>query len=1202
MTVEGATSDTARQAPAGINIVSSRLRSTNLERDLHDEHLGPVHIGIRAQDMLDRVAAALEDQGRTRAWSLTGPYGSGKSTLALVTVSLLGPDSARRQEAETVLAQASPVLARRLRAARAAIAPDGFITCVTTARREPLLVSVARALLDGAARAWSSGDMPPPIQQALAPLTSLTTGESAVPFGNREVLAAARALCSHAPVILVIDEFGKSLEHLASTGEFTDAGSDVFLLQELAELGAGARGERLYLLTLQHLSFGDYASRTSALQTREWAKIQGRFEDILMTIHLGDTVELIRRTLDQAKVAAKGRELITAHATASMRAWAERGLEGVLPANSDMFADLYPLHPLTVVVAPLLAAQIGQHDRSMTGFIANDEPRTVRRFLLSYETKKPTSASTVRIADAFDYFLTTGRTTILASANASRWMEIDNRIAEAHGLPDQDQAILKTVGMLNLVDSSGALRASMDTILFALSDPISHNDDRTRQLLADRITDLYDRGFLVYREFSDEYRVWRGSDVDLSGHIEQLINKCDDHAAVSVVSAYLPTAVVAGKHSQRTGMLRHFVTKATDAGSPDVTGPSAADAADGLLLFHFGDTDSIPAVRTDRPVIVGVTAHAHKVLSAARYLHALRELPANVDLDAVASQEVSERIAQAGAELATRVAEAFLPSQLAPMWYLLPPATGTARWTPNAKSIVGRSLAALVSEACESVFPQAPHIRNEMLGRHTLTSQGAKARRELMLSMINTPTRQHLGIQGYGPERAMYSGVLEYLNLHRPTDNRSDDDTELLPFGFFEPEPGNPLRPAWLAMRNRMQAATEQPLSLDALYDLLEAPPFGVRRGVIPIVVLAALIIGSQEIALFEAGTYQVRLTEALVERMLKNPERFAVRAMGLQKGPRSAAVTEIATEIGAHVPTQMPANVRNAAPLAVTRHLLDHARTLTAYADHTQQLSPRARAVRTALKTAREPDALLFTELPSALGLDAIPADGEADEQAARHYAVSLSKALSEISSADERLRDKVVKAVAAAFHLPTNLAKLRKQLAAFTRHLADVNLVEAKVRGVITHAQDNTLSDDEWLDPFVVRIVGRGLSDWRDGDLTTFTNEVRAVARSIERLAHLHHPVMPVVAATATNEAFVSRAITVTQADGQEIHTVVHISEEDRANAEALLPKVIAMARKEISENGERALLALLAENVIAEKDTGTTTAPRPRRKPAR
>lgn len=1181
----------ARQVPAGIEIESSRLRSTNLERDIQTASLSDIYVGVRAQDMLERVASSFQDTSRTRAWSLTGPYGSGKSTLALVTASLVSSDASRRAEADKILAQASPSLARRLAEARDHLAPEGFLVCVATARPEPLLHTVARAVRNGVSAMWPESSSVP--EQVRIRLDQLGRPD----FGNSELIGSIRVLASLAPVMLVIDEFGKSLEHLASRGEFADATGDVFLLQELAELGAGIRGLPLFLFTLQHLSFSDYASRTTALQTREWAKIQGRFEDVLMTTHLGDAVELIRRTIDQRSVSAKGRKLIEAHAAASAEAWSARGLESILPADEELFASVYPLHPLTVAVAPLLAAQIGQHDRSMTGFIANDEPHTVRRFLASYGDAKASSASTVRLSDVYDFFFTAGRTTVLASVNANRWMEIDLLITEANGLPDEDVRILKTIGMLNLVDASGALRASMDTILLALCDPAAASVDDVRRRLSERVESLKERGFVVHRAFSDEFRVWRGSDVDLTKHIDELIAGCDDHAAVKLVSEYLPTAVVAGKHSQRTGMLRHFITKTSDAGTISLTLPDAITAADGLLIFHFGDAKTTPDVHTDKPVIVGVTPEANRVLAAARYLHALAELPAYVELDSVARNEVSERTGQASAELATRVAEAFAPNRLAAKWFLLLPSDSSSKvcWTEDARQISGRSLAALVSVACETVFPQAPHIRNEMLGRHTLTSQGAKARRELMLAMINSPDKRYLGIEGYGPERAIYSGVLEYLGLHQPRISAQDESTELVPFGYVEPAPESTLYPAWAAMNEVLQAATERPVGLDTVFARLEAPPFGVRPGVTPIIVLTALVIGNQEYAVFEEGTYQVSLTEALVERILKNPERFAVKCLAAQAGPRKAAVKELASELGSRLPTPTTINPRNVAPLTITRVLLDRARTLSPYADRTQKISKPAQAVRQALKTAREPDKLLFNDLPTALGLEAIPASGKADNDNTRRYAESLGSALAEIASADNELRKQVTTAIADAFHAPNQIAKLRKHLAATLKHLSGISLTEPRLQGVIDLAQDSGLTDDEWLDPFVVRVAGRGLNSWSDSDLSTFANEMKAVARSIDRLAATHQPAPESVPANT----YSARVITLTRPDGHEESTVIHIPDSGQDKARSIAADAIRAARKALGRHGERVLLAMLAEAVMTDKDNETNT-PRSRKKP--
>ncbi|MEK8171496.1 hypothetical protein NKH77_25065 [Streptomyces sp. M19] len=58
-----------------------------------------------------------------------------------------------------------------------------------------------------------------------------------------------------------------------------------------------------------------------------------------------------------------------------------------------------------------------------------------------------------------------------------------------------------------------------------------------------------------------------------------------------------------------------------------------------------------------------------------------------------------------------------------------------------------------------------------MLGRHSLTSNAARARSDVLDAMLTRSGEQYLGFDAtagrYGPERAIYSGALAYLGLHR---------------------------------------------------------------------------------------------------------------------------------------------------------------------------------------------------------------------------------------------------------------------------------------------------------------------------------------------------------------------------------------------------------------------------------------------------
>jgi hypothetical protein len=84
------------------------------------------------------------------------------------------------------------------------------------------------------------------------------------------------AQASRARILLIIDELGKNLEFSAQNQSM----DDLYLLQQIAELSSGRDRYNVYVFGLLHQSFIDYAHGLAAAQRNEWAKIQGRFEDI----------------------------------------------------------------------------------------------------------------------------------------------------------------------------------------------------------------------------------------------------------------------------------------------------------------------------------------------------------------------------------------------------------------------------------------------------------------------------------------------------------------------------------------------------------------------------------------------------------------------------------------------------------------------------------------------------------------------------------------------------------------------------------------------------------------------------------------------------------------------------------------------------------------------------------------------------------
>ena len=188
--------------------------------------------------------------------------------------------------------------------------------------------------------------------------------------------------------------------------------------------------------------------------------------------------------------------------------------------------------------------------------------------------------------------------------------------------------------------------------------------------------------------------------------------------------------------------------------------------------------------------------------------------PSVVD-DWVARRELSERLAQTRVALDRALTDTFASDVC--RWVLL----GTeVRELPG-----GRGSAAL-SDAADMSYTDTPRVRNEMLNRSELTSQGAKARGVLLAAMIEHGIEPGLGMEGHGPEVAMYRAFLERTGLHGP-----DKRNEVM--AFKRPTDVS-LQPVWKMLHEEFKRSTSLRINLNEVYSALLLPPYGMKEGPFP--------------------------------------------------------------------------------------------------------------------------------------------------------------------------------------------------------------------------------------------------------------------------------------------------------------------------------------------------------------------------------
>ncbi len=956
----------------------------------------------------------------------------------------------------------------------------------------------------------------------------------------------ARRLAQDAPLLLIIDEFGKNLEAIRDGSD-----ADPYLLQQLAEAGQGS-GLPIFVVTLQHLSFEDCLAGTDAVQRREWAKVQGRFEDVSFVDSPGQTRSLIGTvfSVNDERLKARIDRWARSHSQ-EMRALGIAEL-----ADPAVVASCYPLHPLTALVLPELCSRYGQHERTLFSFLAGPHPDGAQRFL--QETSLPARGPlpSLGLDAAYDYFVASGALSISSARQSSRWTEIATRLRDSHGLTPPQARMAKAVALLNLVSTTGTIRASQQ--LLALS-------GRGAEAA---LSDLESGGIVTYRDFADEYRIWHGSDVDLGYLLDAARLRTQEEPLAEIVAGIdRPDPVVAARHSAEHDVLRVFARRYV-GGSEQATAPEPSSPYDGEVLLVVDPAGQPPSLDRSapgtKPVVAAIPPDVSAVDDAAREVAAVASVlddPA-VAGDRVARRELGERLAQTRVALDHALADAF--GSEACRWILLRNGDDGDGLT----ELPGGRGSAAVSAAADIAYPNTPVVGNEMLNRSELTSQGAKSRRLLLEAMIEHGDADiaDLGFEGYGPETAMYRSFLLRTGLHSA--HRRG------PAMCFGPPTDETLKPAWEVLAGEFRRSRGERISLSDIHAALMSPPIGMKAAVVPVLVTAGLLAFRDEVAIYEHGTFKPLLSPELSERMVRNPVHFDIKHFANTSGGRLMVVEALANSLGLAVSGSRSGRQRVTNVLSVVSRLVSRISRLDNYSLFTRIMGVEALAVREALTVAVEPDELLFAALPAALGFDPVPADSQNYDQAA-DLSRAVASALDELASCLERLLAELLELLLDACSANSRMAVMGEAAA-----LGD-EVLDPEVRAfVLALANEGAESDADWIAAVATVVARKAPAEWTDDDRLRFRRELP------ERLAAFHR----LVALHAERRAdgggpFDALRVTVTRTDGSEYIRMVGIDARKRADLESALDGVLADLAPitGTTQRAEQSLLALLSERLL-------------------
>jgi hypothetical protein len=759
--------------------------------------------------------------------------------------------------------------------------------------------------------------------------------------GDTDVIAILEAIARKAKrdgrdrITIIWDEFGRHLEALASSGR----AEELAVVQQIAEWAARQTDPQVTFNLLLHQSFFHYAGNLSQSARNSWRKIEGRFEAVRFIEDSREMYELIASVVGQARRVSS---LPDSGWFDELAVEARKsGLFSQFKDDNSLARALeqaYPLSPVVLFMLPRLAARLAQNERTVFSFIHDAELSRV-----------------VTLKDLYNYFADAMEADTGIGGTHRRWLETESALSKA-STEDEEEA-LAAAALLGLGVSGERTRLKRDTLIFALA---AHGD-RDRDTAAVTVDQLIERKLLLHRERNDDVSVWHGTDQDIRGRLEEeklrLEGSVDPVASLEEehpAPVWRPVA-----HNVRKRIRRYYTgtyLPASELLARKNLHPALyiEPGEDGRVVYAVpGSVEEVTALRKfatndmpDDPGLVLVTPEAPVPLQeVVLEIAALRRLQQDVELtssDPFVLPELQHMLNAARENLADLVSRMVSPGWNGGIWFA------------QRRELVVRSegeLRQTLSNLADERFPKTPRINNELVVRKKLSKPMVNARKKLLLGVLERTGEAHLGFDAEAttPDVTLYRTVLQQTGLY---EKRGNLWTWAAPADLSDAG----LSHVW----QRLQSFFQEPgtKQVDELIEELRKPPYGVRDGVIPLLIGCALQAFGQAVVVRRDGAYLTDILASEIEALCVEPERFSVEVLSLDEA-RAAYLRDIVEQFGGtpHLHGDLIRQCYDAIE-AWKVQLPDSALRTT-------KVSAEAREFQKALRQARDPADLLLKRFP---------------------------------------------------------------------------------------------------------------------------------------------------------------------------------------------------------------------------------------------
>ena len=774
-------------------------------------------------------------------------------------------------------------------------------------------------------------------------------------------------------LVLVIDEFGKVLEHAAKH----NPEQELYFLQKLAEF-VNVPSRQILLLTTLHQNFSSYSKGLTEAQANEWTKVKGRYKEITFVEPIEQLLHLAARQIRAVHDVKASENAMSLYDLAKNTGYVASDFD------AETALHLYPLDLFSAYAVTTAIQRYGQNERSLFSFLASKGSNSISEF-------EPSNDQTYNLSKVYDYILYNFYSYLKdANTDSMSWssMQVSIERVEGQSWDDKEQMldavkIVKTIGLMNLYGVAG----------FKLSK--EHLAEYARHALGvasakEVISKLEAKKIIRYAAYKERIMLFEGTDVDLESAIRDAgLMVARPVAFVDELNVFFNKRISPVKaHYFQKGTPRYFDYKLLEEPLDIVpTGDT-----DGFIELIFSTKkNTLEEIKefssnTDHALIFACFTNTDEIVE---HLYNIKKY--NYLTEKVIDK--SDRVAVTEIQKLKEYEEALLNKAISDHLFAF---KNRVVWIYKGKEQTiqsQRDFNQLLSKVCNETYYRTPVLVNELFNRHKLSSTIVAARKSYLLHLTESYADDDMGYPSdkFPPEKTIYYSLLKSTGLYAD--------------GSFAESPSNEgFMPLWEACEEFLKSTENKARKISELIKILSSQPYKIKQGLLDYWIPTYLFIRRQDFALYDAqrGAFMPNVNIEFFDLLQKHPadyeiKKFTVDGVKLDFFNQYRRFIRLGEEF----------SITNANFIETIKPFLGFYVRLDEYTKHTRKFDHEATMkFRDALATAKDPEKAFFEDIPEALGFDQAKMK---DKAVIMEYGDIIQRAIRELRSCYSHLIDRI-------------------------------------------------------------------------------------------------------------------------------------------------------------------------------------------------